>query len=261
MTAPPGPPKASQGPLGPPPRPRSSAAARGSMERGAPRHSRPGPTDGHRPASGLGASYAGATSASAVIAAANAVERYSYCCGRHGWRWGHCHVWRWRHIKGKLAVSPRGWPFCPRLLPLGSASRQQRSQHLVSFLVWNVSGLSEVSAVLHETWAYIAQFDVIMLSETQTPASLHQQLPNHIVHTILASTVGGRGEGLLLAVQRQLPFSITHRVTDLLAKRVLARRKVDTCRNSYQSVTLALSLKPLDLLRTCLLSDGLASMS
>ena len=49
-----------------------------------------------------------------------------------------------------------------------------------------------------------------MLSETQTPATLHQQLPNHTVHTIPASTIGRRGEGLLLAVRQQLPFSITH---------------------------------------------------
>ena len=49
-----------------------------------------------------------------------------------------------------------------------------------------------------------------MLSETQTPATLHQQLPNHTVHTIPASTVGRHGEGLLLAVRQLLPFSITH---------------------------------------------------
>ena len=49
-----------------------------------------------------------------------------------------------------------------------------------------------------------------MLSETQTPATLHQHLPNHTVHYIPASTVGRRGEGLLLAVKQQLPFSITH---------------------------------------------------
>ncbi len=73
-----------------------------------------------------------------------------------------------------------------------------------------MSGLSEVTSVLHETWAYIGQFDIIMLSETQTPATLHQQLPDHIVHTIPASTVSRRGEGLLLAVRQQLPFSITH---------------------------------------------------
>ena len=53
----------------------------------------------------------------------------------------------------------------------------------------NVSGLSEVTAVLHETWEYIGQFDIIMLLETQTLATLHQQLPNHTVHTIPASTL------------------------------------------------------------------------
>ena len=81
-------------------------------------------------------------------------------------------------------------------------------------MVWNVAGLAEVTAVLHETWAYIAQFDVIMLSETQTPAVLHQQLPNHTIHSIPASIAGWRGEGLLLAVRRQLPFSVTHWDTD-----------------------------------------------
>ena len=100
------------------------------------------------------------------------------------------------------------------LSQLGAASQHQRSEHLVSFLVWNAAGLSEVTAVLHETWAYIAQFDVIMLSETQTPATLHQRLPNHIVHTIPASTSGRRGEGLLLAVRQSLPFSVTHSVTN-----------------------------------------------
>ena len=53
-----------------------------------------------------------------------------------------------------------------------------------------------------------------MLSETQTPAVLHQQLPSHTVHTIPASTAKWRGEGLLLAVRRQPPLSITHWDTD-----------------------------------------------
>ena len=46
-----------------------------------------------------------------------------------------------------------------------------------------------VTTVLHETWAYIAKFDIVMLSETQTPAVLHQQLPSHTVHTIPASSI------------------------------------------------------------------------
>ena len=49
-----------------------------------------------------------------------------------------------------------------------------------------------------------------MLSETQTAAPLHQQLPQHTVHSIPAFTDGKRGEGLLLAIKRQLPYSITH---------------------------------------------------
>ena len=47
-----------------------------------------------------------------------------------------------------------------------------------------------------------------------TSAVLHQQLPNQTVHTIPASTAGTRSEGLLLAVRRQLPFSITRWDTD-----------------------------------------------
>ncbi|DBB15210.1 TPA: hypothetical protein ACH3X3_004214 [Trebouxia sp. C0006] len=45
-----------------------------------------------------------------------------------------------------------------------------------------------------------------MLSETQTPATLHQQLPNHIVHTIPASTVSRRAAvstGCLLVATAQ----------------------------------------------------------
>ena len=67
------------------------------------------------------------------------------------------------------------------------------------------------SVLLHETWAYIGQFDIIMLSETQTPATLHQQLPNH---TLPASTVGRRGEGLSVAVRQQLLFSNPHWIAD-----------------------------------------------
>ena len=77
-----------------------------------------------------------------------------------------------------------------------------------------MAGLSDVQSALHETWEYIRQFDIVMLSETQTAAPLHRQLPQHTVHTIPASTHGRRGEGLLLAVSRQLPFAVTHTRTD-----------------------------------------------
>ena len=106
-------------------------------------------------------------------------------------------MWNHDRRKSPLAALPRLFWF-----------RSQICQHFVIQAV--ILGLSEVTAVLHETWEYIGQFDIIMLSETQTPATLHQQLPNHTVHTIPASTVGRRGEGLLLAVRQRLPFSITH---------------------------------------------------
>ncbi|DBB05592.1 TPA: hypothetical protein ACH3X1_012536 [Trebouxia sp. C0004] len=48
-----------------------------------------------------------------------------------------------------------------------------------------------------------------MLSETQTFATLHQHLPNHIVYTIPASTVGRRGQLCHLAYVA----AITHATT------------------------------------------------
>ena len=75
-------------------------------------------------------------------------------------------------------------------------------------LVWNVFGLSELPAALHDTWQYITQFDIVMLTETQALAPLQRQLPQHAVFTIPATAPGRRGEGILLAIRRQLPFSV-----------------------------------------------------
>ena len=53
-----------------------------------------------------------------------------------------------------------------------------------------------------------------MLTETQTPALLCQQLNHYIVHTIPATSTGKAGEGVLLAVRQTLPYSISHWQTD-----------------------------------------------
>ncbi len=53
-----------------------------------------------------------------------------------------------------------------------------------------------------------------MLTETQSPALFGRQLSGYTVFTIPATSLGRAGEGVLLAVRQQLPFSISHWQTD-----------------------------------------------
>ena len=53
-----------------------------------------------------------------------------------------------------------------------------------------------------------------MLTETQSPALFSWQLSGYLVFTIPATSLGRAGEGVLLAVRQQLPFSISHWQTD-----------------------------------------------
>ena len=81
-------------------------------------------------------------------------------------------------------------------------------------LVWNVHGLPEVRSAQFETWQYINKFDIVMLTETQSPALFGRQLRGYSVFTIPATSLGRAGEGVLLAVRQQLPFSISRWQTD-----------------------------------------------
>ncbi len=53
-----------------------------------------------------------------------------------------------------------------------------------------------------------------MLTETQSPALFGRQLSGYAVFTIPATSLGRAGEGVLLAVRQQLPFSVSHWQTD-----------------------------------------------
>ena len=53
-----------------------------------------------------------------------------------------------------------------------------------------------------------------MLTETQSPAFFGRQLSGYSVSTIPATSLGRAGEGVLLAVRQQLPFSISRWQTD-----------------------------------------------
>lgn len=53
-----------------------------------------------------------------------------------------------------------------------------------------------------------------MLTETQSPALFSRQLSGYTVFTVPATSLGRAGEGVLLAVRQQLPFSVSHWQTD-----------------------------------------------
>ena len=80
--------------------------------------------------------------------------------------------------------------------------------------MWNVHSLSENRSAQCETWQYITKFDIVMLTETQSPALFGRQLSGYTVFTIPATSLGRAGEGVLLAVRQQLPFSVSHWQTD-----------------------------------------------
>ena len=84
----------------------------------------------------------------------------------------------------------------------------------MSILIWNVHGLPEVRSAQFDTWQFVTQFDIVMLTETQSPAVFSRQLSGYSVHTIPASSVGKAGEGVLLAVRQSLPYSVSHAYTD-----------------------------------------------
>ena len=77
-----------------------------------------------------------------------------------------------------------------------------------------MSTASQKSGQPSETWQYITKFDIVMLTETQSPALFGRHLSGYTVCTIPATSLDRAGEGVLLAVRRQLPFSVSHWQTD-----------------------------------------------
>ena len=60
----------------------------------------------------------------------------------------------------------------------------------------------------------LTKFDIVMVTETQSPAPFGWQLSGYTVFTIPATSLGRAGEGVLLAVRQQLPFSVSQWQTD-----------------------------------------------
>ena len=69
-------------------------------------------------------------------------------------------------------------------------------------LVWNINGTDAAKLIQRDTYQYMEQFDVVILTETQSTAPLDSLFPHHDVYHTRASRKGKHGEGLLLAVRR-----------------------------------------------------------
>ncbi len=77
----------------------------------------------------------------------------------------------------------------------------------VRILIQNMIGLSTVKTSIHSTWQRISQYDIALISETQVVHSVQHDIRSHHLFTIPASAPNRRGEGLIIAVSKQLPYS------------------------------------------------------
>ncbi len=77
----------------------------------------------------------------------------------------------------------------------------------VCILIQNMNGLSTVKTSIHSTWQRISQYDIALISETQVVHSVQHDIRSHHLFSIPASAPNRRGEGLIIAVSKQLPYS------------------------------------------------------
>ena len=70
-----------------------------------------------------------------------------------------------------------------------------------------MNGLSTVKTSIHSTWQRISQYDIALISETQVVHNVQHNIRSHHLFSIPASAPNRRGEGLILAVSKQLPYS------------------------------------------------------
>ena len=76
-------------------------------------------------------------------------------------------------------------------------------------MFWNARGLShDVTVALHNTFQFLASYDIVALTETKLEHTPRHLLPDHTLHTVSASTQHKAGQGLLLGVRTALNFSI-----------------------------------------------------
>ena len=73
----------------------------------------------------------------------------------------------------------------------------------VRILIQNMNGLSTVKTSIHSTWQRISQYDI---AETQVVHSVQHDIRSHHLFSIPDSAPNRRGEGLIIAVSKQLPY-------------------------------------------------------
>ena len=80
-------------------------------------------------------------------------------------------------------------------------------------LIWNFHVLPEVRSAQFETKQSITKFNIVILTETQSPALFGRQLSGYIVFIIPTTSLGRAGEGVL-SVRQQLPCTVSRLQTD-----------------------------------------------
>jgi hypothetical protein len=66
----------------------------------------------------------------------------------------------------------------------------------------NINGLGESKVLLHDTYCFLSEYDIILLTETRSISWVDRALPGYSVAHIPASLDGKAGEGILVAVKR-----------------------------------------------------------
>ena len=103
--------------------------------------------------------------------------------------------------------NPVSWTLSPYFHPEGVAGLEP--QQPVCILVWNVRGLSEVRSAQLEKWQYITILDNSYVNRNPVASPFWLTASGHTVSTIPATSLGRAGEGVLLAVWKQLPLTVS----------------------------------------------------
>jgi len=64
-----------------------------------------------------------------------------------------------------------------------------------------------VKTSIHSTWQRTSQYDIALISETQVVHSVQHKIRSHHLFSVPASAPNRHGEGLIIAVSKQLPYS------------------------------------------------------
>ena len=75
-------------------------------------------------------------------------------------------------------------------------------------LYWNINGLTDSKAYLHDIYQQLSRFDIVLLTETRVDGLDSRALTGFSVALVPSSQPGQAGEGLLVAVKRSLHYTV-----------------------------------------------------